>query len=123
MTRTGRASAIIIKNNEILLIHRKKNSKEYWVLPGGGIEERETGEEAMMREIKEETNLEAESLKKITTDDNWGEVYLCEVGDGELVLGGPEKEDMTESNWFHPEWIDLSEKKKLVLFEHLLREI
>lgn len=33
-----RVSAIIIKNNQILLIHRIKNDIEYFVLPGGAVE-------------------------------------------------------------------------------------
>ncbi len=32
-----RAVGILIKKNKVLLIHRK-NEKEYWVFPGGGVE-------------------------------------------------------------------------------------
>jgi 8-oxo-dGTP pyrophosphatase MutT (NUDIX family) len=34
-----RAVGIIIKNNKILLIHHIKDGKEYYVSPGGTIEE------------------------------------------------------------------------------------
>ena len=58
MARTDvRVSAIIIKNNEILLMHRKKNGEEYWVFPGGGVEDTEKAEQAIIREVTEETNL------------------------------------------------------------------
>ena len=43
----NRAGGLLIKNGKILLIHRIKNingeRKEYYVVPGGGIEETEKG--------------------------------------------------------------------------------
>lgn len=51
--------AIIEKNNQVLLIKRKINPfKGDWDLPGGFVEENETLEQALGREVKEETNLE-----------------------------------------------------------------
>lgn len=121
MARLGRASAIIIKENKILLIHRKKEGKEYWVLPGGGIDEPETAEQAIVREVKEETNLEATEVKKYLTDSNWGEVFYVQVSEGTPeFVAGPEMDKDPNTDWYSPEWVDLSEKEKLVLFEHLL---
>jgi ADP-ribose pyrophosphatase YjhB (NUDIX family) len=37
-----RATAIIIENGKILLIKRIKSGMEYFVVPGGGVEEGET---------------------------------------------------------------------------------
>ena len=51
--------AIIMKNQEILLIQRGKPPfVDSWALPGGHIELGEIVEDAVKREIKEETNLE-----------------------------------------------------------------
>ena len=53
------ASRVIILNQgKILLIHRLKSGQEYYVLPGGSIEKGETPQQAAIREIKEETNLD-----------------------------------------------------------------
>lgn len=53
---------------EILLIRRRgKPFKDCWAFPGGFIEEDETVEEAIVRELKEETQLEGIELKQFYT--------------------------------------------------------
>ena len=52
--------ALVNEKNEVL-ISLRKNKKEYdgyWEYPGGKVEEDETLEQAIIREIKEEINLE-----------------------------------------------------------------
>ena len=54
--------AAIIDNNQILLIQRVKSPEPmHWGLPGGKIDHFETAEKAIIREVKEETNLEVNS--------------------------------------------------------------
>ncbi len=53
-----RVAAIVIKDGEILLVRHSKYGKTYWLLPGGGVRYGETLEEAVVRELKEETNLD-----------------------------------------------------------------
>ena len=52
-----RASGILIENGKLLLIHRIKNNDEYYVIPGGGIEEGEDIYEATKRELYEEVGI------------------------------------------------------------------
>ena len=54
----------ILKNNEnkILILkrhHKSKTNPQKWELPGGKMEKDEYFDEALIREIKEETNLDA----------------------------------------------------------------
>ena len=68
--------AIIIKDGKLLAMFRRKikdgKVKEYFAIPGGGLEENETLEENVVRELKEEMNVDikvlgylAETMKNI----------------------------------------------------------
>ena len=58
------AGAIIEKEGKFLLLRRAnvRVFNNYWTLPGGKIEGNETAEQAVKREIKEETNLDFEPI-------------------------------------------------------------
>lgn len=62
------ASAAITHNKKILLLCRAPNAKlfpNYWTFPSGGIEETDSStEQAVIREVKEETNLDFQPLQK-----------------------------------------------------------
>ena len=53
-----RASAVIIKDNKILLMKRVKPNLEYFVFPGGGVEKNESLDDTLKREVKEELSLD-----------------------------------------------------------------
>lgn len=60
------AIVLTTSNNEILLTKRAVDPfKDWWDIPGGFVEENETLEAAIERELKEETGLVAESLQYI----------------------------------------------------------
>lgn len=52
----------LIHKNRLLLIHHKKLKK--WIPPGGHINENETPDDALRRELKEELNLDVEILNR-----------------------------------------------------------
>ena len=95
MNKIGLAGAIILdKQNKILLIHRNTKDLKQWELPGGKIEPGELPKQAVIRELKEELNIDVKIVKymnfKEFEDDgvilkyHW---YLCEIETGvpELV--------------------------------------
>ncbi len=59
--------AIILKENKILVTQRSEKMKLplKWEFPGGKIEKNETEENCLLREIKEELNLEIEIIEKL----------------------------------------------------------
>lgn len=128
MTRTGiRVSAIIIRDSKILLIHRKKPDEEYWVFPGGGQEEGETIEETLVREVKEETNLDVlhikEKLMIYNEASNKEEpFFICIVSDGVPEIMGEEKEKNNAGNWYKLEWISFDMVSSIFLVPDKAKE-
>lgn len=99
-------AAIIEDNDKILLIKRSNTSafNGYWALPGGKVDNRENPRGAIVREVKEETNLNFEpkhflgDYKEHFSQYGWDadvKVFLGEYS-GEL-RGNEESSDM---NWF-----------------------
>ena len=89
-----RAAGILIKDDSIALMHRIKNGREYYVIPGGGVEDNESIEEAVIREMKEEVGIDVKIIEKLFeyNDDNSNQFfYLVEQIDGVFGTGnGPE---------------------------------
>jgi 8-oxo-dGTP pyrophosphatase MutT (NUDIX family) len=55
----------------VLIAHRSTGGDLQWTLPKGGIEEGESLETAAVREVREETGLEAEVVRKLGVVDYW----------------------------------------------------
>lgn len=119
--RQTRYQGAIIKDHHILLIkHREHDSgRSYWLFPGGGIETGETEEECVIREMKEETNLDIRIVSLLLKEpDYFGEVYhfsktfLCEVTTGEASPGiEPEPEAAAHYSIVEVKWFDLRSEK------------
>ena len=50
-----RVAAIIEEKGSFLLVNHRKDDKSYYLFPGGGVESGETIEQALIREVEEET--------------------------------------------------------------------
>ncbi|WP_040215036.1 NUDIX domain-containing protein [Clostridium polynesiense] len=70
MEREARCQGVILKDDCILVLrqYNYKRKEEYWMLPGGELEQGESEEECVFREIKEETGLEIE-IKEVLFDE------------------------------------------------------
>lgn len=62
------AYAVVEKRGKILLTHWRRGHLHGWTLPGGGIESGEDPRDAVVREVLEETGLEARVGKLIGVD-------------------------------------------------------
>lgn len=117
MDKRVSSRAIIIEDNKLLMMFRRKikndgTVKEYYVIPGGGLEEGETLEENVIRELKEEFNVDIEIIKFLGTeeyDDTIANYFLCKIVNGTPKLGGEELERMTPQNYYEIKYIDLRE--------------
>lgn len=132
------ATACILnkEKNKILFIHHKKLNK--WLFVGGHIEENENPEEAVLREVKEETNLDIEligqryprqedfikpfALQKNIVKENHIHMDIFYVAIDKETSKLKEKEDeVLGSRWFSKEQIisedfdTFPEKKKMAI--------
>ncbi len=58
------ALGIVIYKQQILIVRRKeKEGKLLWQFPGGEVLDNETGEQAVIRELREETGLSCKTIK------------------------------------------------------------
>lgn len=127
---------IVNYNDKIVLIHRIKNKddgtvRDYYVTPGGKIEENESHEEALRREIKEELGIEIEikglclELDDRNYNDSFQYFYNCNYKSGELGTGdGPEFTDKENyKGVFEIVLVDKKEISKLNLVPEKIKEI
>ena len=106
--------AIIMQNNNILMVHCNKGDYKF---PGGGVNTKESHEEALKREVREETGYivsdvkkkigvaierNLDELKKETVFEMTSHYYLCEISDEQTL----QELDHYEAELdFKPVWI------------------
>jgi mutator protein MutT len=106
----GCGALIINEKEEALLLKRggaTRNNAGYWSQPGGTVEFGETVDEAIIREIKEELNVDIELIRYLNYTDHiiphekqhWVAIaYLAKIVGGELKNMEPDKHE--EIKWF-----------------------
>ncbi len=114
----GRAArAIIIENGKILVIHRAKHGSEYYTLVGGRVNEGESLEQTLVREIREETGLTVTKARLVYYEGhaapyNEQYIYLCEVAPHGVVKMQETSEEnfinKLEANVHTPLWATLN---------------
>ncbi len=117
-----RATAFVYKDNKVLMIFRHKNDNEYYVLPGGHVEEGETLAYATTRELLEETSIKADFDKKlfslIDINGRTHHICLCKYISGvpKLANDSVEVGRASEKNIYNPMWVDVKEIKNLTIW-------
>lgn len=107
--------AVIVENGKVLTMFRRRVKEgvttEYYVIPGGGQDEGETLEETVIRELKEEMNVDIKILgylgNTIWQDTN-SNFFHCEIVNGTPHLGGEELERMKEDNFYDPRFVEVN---------------
>ncbi len=114
--------AIILRQNKILVAQRSANTDHplKWEYPGGKINKDETAEECIIREIREEIEVEIEIQEKMAEvfqDYGFKQIelipFLCTIKSGKITLN-----EHNDFNWFklsHLKNIDLAEADRKIL--------
>ena len=131
-----RVAGIVPMDNGFALMHRKnvlrnKQYSEYYTFPGGHLEEGESLEQCVVREIKEEFGIQVKVIKKLYMLENKKldlneYFYLCEylngkfgTGEGEEFSNNPEYK---ESGEYIPEIVKREDIEKLILLPLEIKE-
>jgi 8-oxo-dGTP diphosphatase len=105
-------SAAIFRDGRVLIVRRARPpASGIYTLPGGGVEIGETLEEAVIREVREETALEVEPValagyRQAIARDSMGRIerhfvilpFAARWLGGEISLN----DELTEAHWLHP---------------------
>jgi len=124
MTKKHRAVLILIDKGGILLLYRFKNGEEYYVFPGGGVEDAESIIDAAVREAKEETGLDVEIKQQLWEYENNGRIehfFLIDKFSGELKIGGPEQDRQSPDNVYRLEWVAFEKVSNLKLLPEAMK--
>ena len=121
--------AIVIKNDQFLVMHRNKFGQKYFTLIGGGVDFGETKEQSLIREITEETGIAVANPKLVFIEEAGAPygtqyIYLCKYVAGEPKLAPNSIEaKIAESgkNLYIPMWIPISKLPEANLLSNNLK--
>lgn len=133
MSIRSRIAGIVIKDDRILLMRRKKNGNNFYVFPGGGMEDGERQEDTVEREFMEETTVEVKAKKllyEVHLDSNeYGSkdqyYFDCDYITGEPVLGDCEEKDsiLNDNQEYEPMWVPILDLKDYLLYPLEIRDL
>ncbi|MDR0462446.1 MAG: (d)CMP kinase [Christensenellaceae bacterium] len=132
--------AIVFRDGKLVAIKRHKEegmsafgdspNKDFFVFPGGHIDEGETAREAVVREIAEETNIQSVAVRplykkmfKTKRGEGMQVFYLCNYKSGEVSKTDAEEYTKNDpNNTYEPVLLDIESLAKLDLRPHAVRD-
>lgn len=111
------ARAIIVKDDALLVTHRNKFGMEYDILIGGGVDFGETLEQALLRELREESGVLIANPRLVLIEqagEPYGTqyIFLCDYVSGEPALAEDSMEHAINAmgkNLYQPMWRPLKD--------------
>ena len=112
-----RAGIVLIENNKVALIERHRAGLEYYVFPGGGVDEGEEIEQGAIREAMEELGVEVMIKQKIAIIHFYQSTqhyFLVDRVSGEFGTGTGEEYTVADSGSpqegiYIPVWMTIQE--------------
>ncbi len=107
----NRGSALILKNDRVVVIKRNKDGEEYFVFPGGGIEAGETPAQTTKREAFEELGVQID-VKECLEEIEFNGIqyfFLAEILEGEIGRGLGEEYKDDSRGTYEPMWMAIDD--------------
>lgn len=128
-----RVCAVIINDNKVLVM--RDNHADYYYLPGGRVQFNETAEKAVLRELKEELNIDAEIVRPLYFNQNFFYEVVLKVDYHEIgvyfLIDAPKTDILSRGSSFKGietvknqrfEWMSFEDVKKAYLYPLFIKE-
>lgn len=125
-----RASALVVNDDKLLLVQQKvpTRSQLVWLPPGGGIQPGEPAENALIREVVEETGIQVKPYalryvhEFIQGAFHAYELYFtCEYKNGDPVKGNDPEHRPEDQLIVDVQWVPMQKLSQIELFPQFLR--
>ncbi len=100
--KTVGVRALIIKGQKTLLV--KHSYRPLWYMPGGGVDYKETGIQAVRRELEEEVNISCENFELFgfyhseqEHHDDYVALYVTHLSEDKYKI---DEQEIAQANWF-----------------------
>ena len=138
MYRKGVSALIVNVNVEFLLVNLNSFEEKYFAVPGGGVEDGETLENAVYREIQEELSISKESLEYVGKSEKAlltvfkepkisrnGKTYVGSERHffGLRFIGNSDTIKLQESEVRNYRWVSFAELPNYLLFDNQLKDM
>ena len=127
----SRSVAIVIRNGKILMERVFYFGREFYTVPGGGIEKGETPEQAALRELKEECGLDGTIVRRLAVQYKKGSgaeyAYEVSIPENQEAVTGYDPEEpgdnppLKEVLWLRLD--EISEKDRAFLWSYGLMNV
>lgn len=123
--------AIVVKDKQILVMHRNKFGQEFYALVGGGVDYGEDHMQALHRELEEEASIKITNPRLVIVEDA-GDVFgiqyifVCDWVSGEPALASHSEEAQIHKsgqNLYTPMWLPLIELANVKLLPTELHHV
>lgn len=123
--KRDRSQAMVIRGDQFLLVEHELFGRDFFNLPGGGIEAGETPEEAAIRELSEECNVKGTVIRPLAIEykpDLESRVYtfLVEIPEDAVPTRGmdpeisPQEQSIIDVKWLRLD--EIAERDRAYLF-------
>lgn len=113
--KRDRSQSMVIRGNRILLVEHQLFGRDFFNLPGGGIEENETPEQAALRELEEECQVKGTLVRPLTVEykpdlESRVFTFLVEISEDAVAKTGIDPElPADEQSIIDVKWMRLDE--------------